>query len=108
MEIGEGFLGEWGGGIGNHGHFGYCSSSEVNGIIGDGIDVSGYEFQLSVEISLSAVVDNGDPASDIGFGLISIEGNRIIWFPAESSGSIGYFAVGGDGVLAEDFPVEGG
>ena len=111
VEIWEGFLGEGGRGIshssstrGSCHHF--HSGSRI--VIADNVDIASNKFKFGSLVPLPAVVVDGHPSSHIGFLLFGTQNNRIVSFPLETGGSVGDLAVGGDGVLAEDLPVEGG
>ena len=77
-------------------------------VIANNVDISSNQLKFGSLVPLPAVVVDGDPSSHIGFLLFCTQNNRIVSFPLETGGPVGDLAVGGDWLLAEDFPVEGG
>lgn len=106
----ERFLRERGSVIG-HGHHGrgYCLEHHdwLGGILYC-IDITGNQFKLGILVSLSRPIINGHPSTNVCPSLILTQRHRVIRFPRESSGPVCYLAIGGDGLVAEYLPVEGG
>lgn len=110
MIVREGFLREGRSVIG-HGHHGggYClEHHDWLGSILDRIDITGNQFKLGILVSLSRSIIDGHPATDICLSLILTQRHRVIRFPRKSSSPVCYLAIGGDGLVAEYLPVEGG
>ena len=77
-------------------------------VIANNVDISSNQLKFGSLVPLPAVVVNGHPSPHIGFLLFGPQNNRIVSFPLEAGGPVGDLAVGGDWLLAEDLPVEGG
>ena len=111
VEIWEGFLRE-----GGRGSWSFSSKSHIwawsrkgnSAVIADNIDITRDEFEFGIFIHFSTPVVNGDPTSNISFFFSLVQHNRIVRFPLESGGPVCDLAVGGDGLLTKDLPVEGG